>query len=813
MHTCLPRPFRLFFGVFLLLLICGNLYAQDILKGRDLSKMKVDLISDTDILKLFQQLKQSSVSLSQAEQMALAKGMPVEEVNKLRERLNYLEKNQQASTKTESERLFEKRETIPDTYISSPKNTPSSPQVFGAQLFGQTSLSFEPNLRIATPADYQLGPDDELLLTIFGVQEASFRLTVQPEGTIYIPNVGMLAVVGLSIEEAKKMIRDRLVKTVYRSIANGSSHFTITLGNIRSIRITIIGASKPGNYTVSSLTTLFNALYLCGGPDAINSYRSIELVRNNKVFLKADLYQFLLKGDTRQNVLLKEGDVIHIPVYQKRIAVQGEVKRPGLYELLDHESGSALIHYAGGFTEKAYTAALKIAQFTNREKRIKDISLAEFDQYIPEKGDSIMVGAVLDKYENRITIGGAVYRAGYFEWKEGMHLRELIQKAEGLREDAYIERGWIYRLNPDLSKNILSFNVADALRSSSNDLTLQKNDSVWILSSRDLSEERTVAIDGEVRKPGAFLYRGNYTLQDLLLEAGGLTDAATAYRVEISRRIIQPTAQRSSDQVAEIIRLNLDSDQSRTFLLQPHDLVSVRKNPTYAKQQAVKISGEVLFPGSYAIQSKKDRISDLLQRAGGFTPAAYPEAVALIRVNRSTKAQQEEKDKVIQKELADTTDPTFFSGIQEPFIKIAVDIPAILANPAGDHNLFLEEGDELDVPKKDMLVSVSGEVYSPTKVSFEPNRSLYYYLNKAGGITDKARKRSMYVVYANGSISKVRHYFFGLIKSYPRIRTGAEIIVPSSYNKTSLGLNEVLSITSVLMSFALVGVTVLNSLK
>ena len=790
--------------------------AQDILSAKDLSKVKIDQVSDADINRLLQQLKQTSVSIAQAEQMAAAKGMPQGEITKLRQRLASIDGGNKTVKKTETDQLLTTRETVPGEYKTDIKPESQVNPVFGAELFTTTSLSFEPNLRIATPADYQIGPDDELMLNIFGVQEAGFRLSVQPEGTISIPNVGVVAVAGLSIDDAKKTIRDRLVKTVYRSIASGATNFTLTLGNIRSIRITIIGASKPGNYTVSSFTTLFNALYLCGGPDKIGSFRSIELIRNNTVFLKADLYQFLLKGDTRHNILLKEGDLINIPVYQKRVSVTGEVKRPGLYELVDNESAPQLIEFAGGFTEKAYTANIKVNQFTNREKRIRDLHHQAFQTYVPEKGDSISIEPVLNKYENRISISGAVYRPGIYEWNPGMRISDLVKKAEGLREDVYLSRALLKRVKPDLTKEVIAFSVTDILNHPQQDIVLEKNDSVVISSLMDLQDERVVTVTGEVRKPGTIVFRNNYTLKDALLESGGFTDAATVYRIEIARRLVNPAATGISDKVAEVINIDIDRNldlKGAQFTLQPFDLVTVRRNPAYVEQQQVTIEGEVLYPGNYTIRSKKDRISDLLNRSGGFAPTAYQEAVSLIRRSKQSKIQQEEKAKTIADDFADSLDHRKVAELLDPVVKIAINMEEILRNPDADENLYLEEGDVLEVPKKDLLVKISGEVYSPTKTTFEAGRSLKYYLNRAGGITEKGKKKNIYVVYANGHIAKTEKYLFGLIKKYPRVVTGADIVVPTKMIKTRMSTGEIIGIAGVLVSIAGMSISVMNTLR
>ena len=423
-------------------MVCSLFFSvngQDLLKSGDLSAVKVDQLSDADITKLQQQLKSSGLTVSQAEQMAAAKGMPQTEIIKLRERLSHTETANRAAPAAS---VSDAKEPVLNEYKTVEKTTPGKVSVFGSQLFTTASLSFEPNLRIATPMDYVLGPDDELLLNIYGVQEASFHLQVQPEGAVTIPQVGQIHVSGLSLEDAITQIKNKLEATVYHSIKTGATHLSVTLGKIKSIRVTILGASKPGLYTVSSLTTLFNALYLAGGPEnSIGSYREITLVRNGKVNRKIDLYEFLMMGYVKDNVLLKEGDVINIPVYKKRVTITGQVKRPGTYEMLDNENTEQLIHCAGGFTEQAYTASIKVTSLTSTQRKVKDLMNAEYTSYIPQKGDEFLVSGILDKYENRVQIKGAVYREGQYELTPGLTIKGLIKKSDGLKPDAFPQRG------------------------------------------------------------------------------------------------------------------------------------------------------------------------------------------------------------------------------------------------------------------------------------------------------------------------------------------------------------------------------------
>ncbi len=805
--------------VFFLVLVCLVSYtvaAQDLLKSADLSHIKVDQLSETDIAKLQQQLKSSGLTVAQAEQLAASKGMPQVEIIKLRERLT--RKETATDSQADPAAAGNLRGQTTNEYQSIEKAAPGKISVFGAQLFTTASLSFEPNLRIATPVDYILGPDDELLLNIYGVQEASFRLLVQPEGIVTIPQVGLIHVAGLPFEEASKQIKDKLARTVYRSMSTGATNMSITLGKIKSIHVTILGATKPGNYTVSSLTTLFNALYLAGGPDNnIGSYREIELIRSNKIYRTVDLYEFLTLGNAKDNVLLKEGDVINIPVYKNRVTITGQVKRPGTYEILEGENTEKLIFYAGGFNEQAYTASLKITRLTDKQRSVKDLSRTQFKTYFPGKGDEFLVSAILDKYENRIRINGAIYREGQYELTPGLTLGGLIKKADGVKPDAFLQRGLLTRTRDDQTIETIPFSVRSAINGDS-DIVLKKEDIINIASIFDLRDALSVTINGEVHKPGTFLYKKNYYLGDLLFEAGGFTSAASSYRVEIARRMQYEDGTTLSDSVAQILNISTDKElnmQGGQYPLQPFDIVTVRRNPGYFEQKQVKIGGEVMYPGTYTIQSKKEKVSDLLHRAGGFTSAAYAEGVYLTRRNSNTAEEQKEKiDKATAINLKGS-DSVLAEKIVAPVSKIPVNVKAILANPNAPEDITLSEGDEITVPRIDELVKVTGEVYSPTAIKFLQGQGLKYYIGRAGGFNDYARPSKTYVIYANGQVAKTRNALFGIIRTYPKIKTGTEIFIPKivKTERKRLSTGEVVGLTSVLVSIAGVTISLINSLK
>jgi protein involved in polysaccharide export with SLBB domain len=783
--------------------------AQDLLKARDLSGIKVDQLTDADISKLQQQLKSSGLSVSQAEQVAASKGMPQVEIIKLKERLTRTNPLAGADNNKELE---------PNEYKTVEKITSEKVSVFGSQLFTTASLSFEPNLRIATPMNYVLGPDDELLLNIYGVQEANFRLLVRAEGMIIIPQVGQVHVAGLPLEEAITQIKNKLSSTVYRSIKNGSTHLNVTLGKIKSIRITILGAMKPGLYTVSSLTTLFNALYLAGGPDInIGSYREIALIRNSEVYRKIDLYEFLMMGYVKDNVLLKEGDVINIPVYKKRISIAGQVKRPGTYEMLENENTEQLIQYAGGFTEQAYTAGVKVTSLTTTQKKVKDLTNTAFASYIPQKGDELLVSGILDKYENRVQIKGAVYREGQYELTPGLTIKGLIKKSDGLRQDAFLERGLLIRTKDDMSTESIPFSVKN-IANGDTDIVLKKEDSIRIASIFDLKDESVVTINGEVRKPGQFLYREDIGLKDLIFEAGGFTDAAANHRIEIARRIKNNNNQTVPDSIAEILNVSAEKDLAVhrfRHILQPFDVVTVRKALGYVEQKKVTISGEVLFPGEYVLRFRREKIGQLLMRSGGLTNAAYMDGIYLIRHKKDSALEYKEKiDKIM---AVDTkgSDSILAKKIINPISKIPVNMRAIIANPYSQDNLILFEGDEIVIPKINELVKITGEVYLPVEVKYYEGKSLKYYIYRAGGYNDFARTSKTYVVYPNGQVAKTKTTLWGLIRSYPKIKTGTEIFVPRIIRteRKRLTIWEIVGLTSMVASTTGIVISLMNYIK
>lgn len=812
--------YRIFFVFMFLSISSKTLKAQDVLKSKDLSSFKVDDLSDDDVLKFKQQLQQSGLSETQAEQLALQRGLPTSELAKLRARIASTSNGNGKTSSITSKAISRVIENDSSDYLPKSmlkeKEKETKNTVFGSELFDNPTPIFEPNLRIPTPKNYSLGPDDELIIDVFGYQEANYRLTVSPEGSINIPFIGIVPVVGLTIEQATKRIKGKMIKSGYASMANNQTELLVSIGKIRSIKITVIGeVKKPGSYNLSSLSTLFNALYAAGGPTNKGSFRQIELIRNNKVITVLDAYDFLLRGDQTNNVRLTDQDVVRIPPAKVQVSLLGEVKREGIFEILPADNLNKLIDFSGGFSNEAYTASIQVKQVTDKERRIKDVIKNSFETYNPQKGDSIVVAKILNRYDNKVTISGAVYRPGTYELEDGFTLSQLIAKADGLKEDAFKERGVVVRTNDtDLTKRIIPFDIQAILAKKATDVALQKNDEVVIGEAAAYKEKYTLTLEGEVKKPGIFPYFQGITLSDLLFLAEGVTDAAALGNIEIARRVKSDDDSRKNE-MATIIDVSAQKDLKLIggeIELQPWDVVSVRKKKDYREQISVKVEGEVKYPGNYILAEKNERVSNLLKRVGGLTGEAFLEAANLIRVNSGIQKENneaEEKIKKIQKELKDTSS-TLTESYTKTTIKVGLNLSKILSSPDGIDDILLQEGDVLSIPKQKNEIKVNGEVMVPSEVVYRENASLNYYIDKAGGYTDNARERKVYVIYPNGDASRIKHFLF--FKRYPIITPGAEILVPKVPERTGgrMSTAEIVGLTSAVASLAGVVIAIIK---
>jgi protein involved in polysaccharide export with SLBB domain len=548
-------------------------------------------------------------------------------------------------------------------------------------------------------------------------------------------------------------------------------------------------------------------LFLAGGPSQFGSFREIELIRDNKLLKKIDLYKFLVAGDQSDNVTLKDNDVIRIPTYKTRVDVEGYVKRPGYFEVLDSENFRNVLKYASGFSDSAYRASVHVTQFTEKELKVKDIPSTNFEAYHPQDGDYINVDKVLDRFANRVIISGAVFRPGTYELIPGMTADDLIKKANGLTEDAYKKRAQIFRLNDDLSKGIVSF---DALNASN--INLKREDSVVVKSIFDLRDEYYVSVQGEVRKPDYYIYNDSMTVKDIILEAGGLTDAAFPQKIEIARLISRDTVTAQDVRASEIININGMEDlssPSKNVQLKPYDLVTVRKKPGYSEMQTIKVIGELQYPGPYVLEKREERVSDILKRAGGFTPEAYKEGAFIKRYNDDTiMTIRRQTIQNIQQELNDSTNDVS-QNIERQFDQIPLNIEKILTNPGSAEDVVLKARDELIVPKYTAEVKMSGSLLFPTQIPYNKKYDFRDYISSAGGYSDDARKNKAYILYANGKAKTIRSFLF--FRSYPTVKPGSEIVVPAKEERRNrLTVAEIIGFSSALASLAGVVIAILK---
>jgi len=807
----------------IILWLCIAGYVGTVHAQTNPANIKVDNLSDAQIEQYVKQAALMGYDESQLDGFARAQGVSAVEVQKLKERLAKIKRKKQqpdplqgSSNKAGNSRSNGRQvggasntDSLQTKQLNQRDSVDSEEgklKIFGSDLFKNNAITFEPNLRMATPSSYIIGPDDEILLDITGDNEASYQLPVSPDGTIKVEYVGQINVAGLSIAAAKSKIEQRLGAT-YPAIRSGRTQVNVTIGNIRTIRVTLTGAAtKPGTYSLPSLATVFNALYAAGGPNKNGTYRKIQVIRGNRVVSTIDVYDFLANGIQQGNIRLQDQDIIHIPVYGARVQFEGEVKRPAIFETVPGESLSDILRYAGDFTENAYSAKVKVLQTTGRERSVQDIYADQFANYTPKSGDQYIVEPILERFANRISVLGAVFRPGIFGLEPGMTLKQVLEMADGVREDAFLERGIINRLRSDNTSELINFNVREVLAGTTPDIPLKREDKIEIASIFDLRDEYKFTVQGEVRFPGDFPFASNATLGDIIQKAGGFTEAAKNARVEIARRIqnLDVTDHRSSKTILVDIKDGVLTDP--TLTLEPYDVISILGDAGFRTQRQVKIEGEVLYPGFYTISREDERISDIIKRAGGLTPYAYTEGASLKRTGMSKLKAEEKKEKErLKKELekdrldeegnqkdsssdqdaeknndgskaksaalAKVSQQGMSASDIEPSDLVGIELNKILEKPYEKGDLLVLDGDIINVPKELETVKVAGEVLNPNNVVYVKGKNLKYYINQAGGFTDNALKKRVFVQYANGAVK-------GKDGGYPEVKPGAEIVVP-----------------------------------
>ncbi|GAB2542411.1 SLBB domain-containing protein [Spirosoma aerophilum] len=685
-------------------------------------------------------------------------------------------------------------------------------KTFGYALFNDPAMqsTFEPNLNIATPRNYVVGAGDQLNIQMYGYSEADFTQFVSPDGNIYFAQatgVGPVFVSGLTIEQTKARIISRLSKRFVglQKTAYGPQNTFLEVslgGTIRSIRVTVTGdAVRPGTYTLSSLSTVMNAVYQAGGPNDIGSYRKVQLIRNNKVVAVLDLYDYLLNGIQRNDLRLQDNDNIRFTTFAEQVEISGTVKRANIFEMLPGETLERLIYYAGDFAAQAYKNRLKVTRLTDREVKIIDVTTPEFKTFVMQDGDIVNVERLLSRFENQVTIEGAVYRTGQYSLDNNKTLKQLINTAEGLKGDAFTGRITIIRTREDLAIENLSVNLANVLAGTEPDVPLQREDQIIIPSRFDFVQPANISVQGEVNSPdGEMPYMANMTLNDALLRTGGLRESAAASIVEVIRRKKDADPRSPSAQIAETFRFNVNRDLSlnvdanKDFILEPFDQIIVRRSPNYVIQTYAVVTGEVIIPGSYPIRSKDQKISDLVIQSGGITPQAYVEGATLIRPVKLSTDELKRRQRAIE-EVADNTVRTAVeTDVITPNVSeaIGINLKKILEKPGSSEDILLQEGDTLRIPKLLETVRIQGEVQLPNTVKYRSGQTFQDYISQTGGFTAKSQKRRAFVVYANGSIDRTRKFMF--FNLYPRVEPGSEIVIPKK-TTTPLTVSQILSST------------------
>ena len=758
---------------------------SNIIIAQDVKSVDVKALPQSDIQKAQKAMQDAGLSTQDAANLARQKGATEQQIRDFENRL------QDGRTATESEIIdpmqeaTEKDEEEDETENSKRQSGfEAGGRIFGAYLFNNKNLTFNPNINIQTPKNYEIGIGDQILINIWGNSQNNYQLTVNTNGQILIPDVGPVYIAGSTFQDAENKIIQRLT-SIYSDMGgtNPQTFAQVNMGQLRSIQVNLVGeVSTPGTYTLPVTATVFNGLYLSGGPNEIGSFRNIKIIRNNKLYKTIDIYKFLVNADPSENILLKDDDIIFIPAAEKRVEVNGEFKRNGLFELKEGEMLSDLIRFAGGFTENSYQSKTQIYRKTQQGFQISDVAFPQLASTHLLNGDEIRNKQILTTFENRVTISGAVFRPGDYEWNQGLTLYELIMKADSILPDAFQNRGIITRYNPDLTTSAIAFNLQEIISGKTN-IELFPEDMVLIKSHFELKEEPYYIVNGEVLSPGKFNWSDNLTLGDAIFLAGGFTEGADSTFIEVARRLSYEEAAKLSDQLGHIHTLNLSRDLGITgnderFQLKPFDQISVRQAPNFRKGKTAFITGEVAYAGAYGINNKQQRISDLIKMAGGLTPQAYINGATLRRYTDELGTEQ-----------------------------VAIDLNQIINNPGSESDLYLNNGDSITIPEFMQTVKIIGSIQNPFSVTFETGKSAKYYIDRSGGFNSDAHKKKTYVRYANGTTAITKGF---IVKNYPEVQPGSQIVVPQKPEKQAGDSGRWLAFASVLASLAVSIATVVS---
>ena len=834
-----------YYIVFICLFVSFQNFSQNF---SDLSNINFSELNNTQIDLLLRRASSQGYNQFDLLKMAKSQGMTQADLEKLDKRFKSAETiarvSANASAPLEETRMRKKWEEEMEVFREVKSD------IYGYEVFrGNTFLSFQSNLNIPTPLDYVIGPGDKLFIDIYGQSENYYQSEVSPDGDVILENIGPVNLNGLSLKNAKKRLLSRF-KTIYTGINNKTTFVNISVGIPRAVRVNIVGeVNLPGTYNFSAFNTVYNAIYVAGGITEKATLREIKLYRNNKLVNTVDVYKFLNKGDGSSNIRLENNDLIVVGPYTNRVTIEGAVKIPGKFETKNDETLADLLSYSGGLSENAFKKSIKLTRIIDGELKIVDINSDQFEFFKPMTGDKFQVDQIIEKYNNRVIVSGAVYRPGTFSVYDGMSIKDLVEKAGGLKSDVYYEKAYVTRTNKDYSTTTITLDLQNEMNKPS--FLLKEEDILNILSLNDLSEDNYVEIMGEVNNPGVFPYSENLSVSDLILLAGGFKENASSSRIEINRRL--SVNKLNDNNITEILTFDLNKNINKGLLtIKPFDQVIVRKNPNFYVQQYARVEGEVMYPGKYAISSKNERISDLINRSGGFKNMAYLKGATLIRLTefaeiksdltkkinnlndlkgkvsskKGTLTESEvlliqridedlknlEAQKNESKNLGSYAKTERISEIIKknsvqgdiPISKseaIGIDLEAIIKSPKSKSDLLLKEGDVIVVPKKLETVRLRGELLYPTTVRFIPNKSLKYYINSSGGFDNKAKRSDTYIVYANGDVARTKKFLF--FNMYPKAEPGSEVIVPKKSIKNPIATNQLLNFTTGLATLIL----------
>lgn len=705
---------------------------------------------------------------------------------------------------------------VADVIVEEVKSAGNGPAIYGHDIFNGRTLSFEPNANLSTPDNYRLGPGDEVIIDIWGANEVSVRETISPEGDIMISQIGPVYLNGLTVAAANSKLR-QIFASKYSGVSGDdpASDVRVTLGRIRNIQVNIMGeVHTPGTFRISGFSTLFHAIYTAGGVSQNGSLRNIRVMRNGKCAATADLYEYLFDGRMSDDIRLQEGDVIIVPTYEMLVSVEGCVKRPMHYEMKGGETLQKLIEYAGGFTGNAYRNELRMVRENGRERQIQTVREAELAGIALRDGDIVTVGETLDRFANKVEVRGAVYRPGLYELGGRIAtVRQLVESADGLTEDAFGMRALLMREKEDLSPEILSVDIAAVVTGKADDILLRRNDVLVISSIHELNDKGVLRINGEVSRPGAYDYAEGMTLEDLIIQAGGLLESASTARIDVSRRVKNPGSTEQSAEIGIIysfpVKDGFAVDGRKDFVLAPYDIVDVRRSPAYEEQRAVTIQGEVLFPGSYTLVRKNERISDIIARAGGVSDDAYLRGARLIRrISDEERATWESVRRIA--ESNSSTDSMNMSRLalgHPTDYTVGIELDKALDKPGSDYDVVLQSGDRVVIPEQVSTVRITGDVMQPNTVSYIGGKSPSYYINQSGGFAARAKKNKVYVVYMNGTVSRVK------LSNKRCIEPGCQIVVPGKRQRHRMSVGEIMGLTTSAASVGTMAASIANLAK